>query len=385
MSLELIQLGDLIFPAPHRRAGDGHYPVLSMTMRGGLVDQSEKFKKRVASADTSQYKVVRRNELVVGFPIDEGVLSFQNRYEEAIVSPAYTIWRLVPQRAIEPRYLERFLRSPKALNYYKSKMRGSTARRRNLPADLFRNVRVPVPGLAEQRRIAEVLDRADALRAKRRAALAQLDELTQSIFLDMFGDPATNPHGWPTAEVGTLGAIVTGNTPPRGNASLYGSTIEWIKSDNIDPPNPYLTPAMEGLSEAGRRKARVAPVNSLLVTCIAGSPSVIGNVAIANREVAFNQQINALIPVKADPLFLYSQIRLGKRLVQRASTGGMKGMVSKSRFERIRLITPPNGLQREFANRFRRVASLTERYRKSASCLDDFFASLQHRAFRGEL
>ena len=57
---------------------------------------------------------------------------------------------------------------------------------------------MPLPPLAEQRRIAEVLDRAEALRAKRRAALAQLDSLTQSLFLDLFGDPATNPKGWPT-------------------------------------------------------------------------------------------------------------------------------------------------------------------------------------------
>ena len=59
------------------------------------------------------------------------------------------------------------------------------------------NLEVPLPPLAEQRRIAEVLDRAEALRAKRRAALAQLDSLTQSLFLDLFGDPLTNPKGWP--------------------------------------------------------------------------------------------------------------------------------------------------------------------------------------------
>ena len=61
---------------------------------------------------------------------------------------------------------------------------------------------IPLPPLAEQRRIAEVLDRAEALRAKRRAALAQLDSLTQSLFLDLFGDPATNPKGMADAALG---------------------------------------------------------------------------------------------------------------------------------------------------------------------------------------
>ena len=67
----------------------------------------------------------------------------------------------------------------------------------NRSAGHVRRLKLPLPPLAEQRRIAEVLDRAEALRAKRRAALAQLDSLTQSLFLDLFGDPATNPKGWP--------------------------------------------------------------------------------------------------------------------------------------------------------------------------------------------
>jgi type I restriction enzyme S subunit len=69
--------------------------------------------------------------------------------------------------------------------------------------------RLPVPPLAEQRWIAAVLDRADLLRAKRRAALAHLDTLTQSIFLDLFGDPASNPKGWPLSEVGKIAEQVT--------------------------------------------------------------------------------------------------------------------------------------------------------------------------------
>ena len=67
---------------------------------------------------------------------------------------------------------------------------------RDCPSRRLEKLEIPLPPLAEQRRIAEILDKADALRAKRRAALAQLDTLTQSIFLDMFGDPATNPKGW---------------------------------------------------------------------------------------------------------------------------------------------------------------------------------------------
>jgi type I restriction enzyme S subunit len=185
-----------------------------MTMHGGLVDQADKFKKRVASLDTSQYKVVKKNQLVVGFPIDEGVLSFQNLYEEAIVSPAYDIWDLNDEEPVESRYLERFLRSPHALVFYASKLRGTTARRRTLPDDIFLSLPVPLPSLEEQRRIADVLDRAEALLAKRRAALDHFVSLTRSIFLDLFGDPARNPKGWPRVPFGELLAKIDSGWSP---------------------------------------------------------------------------------------------------------------------------------------------------------------------------
>ena len=77
MTWEPRTLGSLLTKSGSDRAGERDLPVLSITMKYGLVNQSEKFKKRVASQDTSKYRVAYRNELVVGFPIDEGVLGFQ--------------------------------------------------------------------------------------------------------------------------------------------------------------------------------------------------------------------------------------------------------------------------------------------------------------------
>jgi type I restriction enzyme S subunit len=244
---------------------------------------------------------------------------------------------------------------------------------------------IPVPPIEEQRRIAEVLDRAEALRASRRAVLAQLDTLAQSIFLDLFGDPATNSKGWPLIPMSEIGSVITGNTPSRAHPEYFGTTIEWIKSDNINTPHYYLTRASEGLSEVGKAISRTVPAHSILVTCIAGSPDCIGNAAMTDREVAFNQQINAIVPRKSDPHFLYAQIRAGKRLIREASTDGMKGMVSKSRFENILLPFPPIALQRDFAQRVVAIERLKTTHCASLAKLDALFAVLQHRAFQGEL
>lgn len=384
MSVQQVPLGDIISPATVRRAGSDEFPVLSMTMRSGLVDQNGKFKKRIASLDTSQYKVVSKGQLVVGFPIDEGVLAIQDHYERAIVSPAYEVWDIIDTKT-QPAYLERYLRSTRALSYYKSKLRGTTARRRTLPREIFLAIPIPLPSSAEQRRIVMMLNHMEELRVKRREALAQLDHLTRSSFLDMFGDPLVNRNGWETRTIAEFGSVITGNTPPREDSALFGDHIEWVKPDNLNGSHDYATEASEGLSTAGKSVGRTAPAGSILVTCIAGSPKAIGNTAMVDREVAFNQQINAIIPSFADTWFLYVQLVVGKRLIQGASTGGMKGLVSKSRFEKIGLIAPPRDLQYEFGRKAGTIERLKEKQRAHLVELDTLFESLQHRVFRGEL
>ncbi len=246
-------------------------------------------------------------------------------------------------------------------------------------------IQIPLPPIEEQLRIADALDQADSLRAKRRVALADLDNLTKSVFLEIFGDPVTNPKHWPLVPIGKIGTVVTGNTPSRAVPEYFGNDIEWIKSDNINTPEYFATRATEGLSASGRAVARVAPSSSILVTCIAGSPDCIGNSAMTDRPVAFNQQINALIPKQGDVDFIYAQLIVGKRLIQQASTSSMKGMVSKSRLENVQIIFPPVDLQRDFATRVSAIQKLKENLSKSLAYVDSLFASLQYRAFRGEL
>ncbi|MBF6258178.1 restriction endonuclease subunit S [Nocardia farcinica] len=285
---------------------------------------------------------------------------------------------------LDPRYLLHYLRRPSVRVDGERRMTGSGGQRR-VPAEYVKNLRIPLPPIEEQRRIAAILDHADALRAKRREALDRLDELTQSIFIDMFGDPVSNPKGWPTLRIGELAKVTTGNTPSRERDEYYGRHIEWIKSDNINTSSAMLTAAAEYLSELGASVARIAPKGSILMTCIAGSPSVIGNVAIADRPVAFNQQINAILPLNGQTWFWYEQLRLAKTLVQAASTGGMKGLVSKSKLESVALLFPPVELQQSFSTRVSEVVRFKSHHIAAVASLDALFASLQSRAFRGEL
>lgn len=284
----------------------------------------------------------------------------------------------------DARYLLRFLRQDWIRVEGELRMTGSGGQRR-VPEAYFRNLMIPLPSIAEQKRIAAVLDQVDALRAKRRKAVNLLDDLSRSIFIDMFGDPASPNSSWDRKTIGELGAVITGNTPSRAKSENYGEGIEWIKTDNIRPPELNPGQAAERLTAAGERVGRVVPAEAILVTCIAGSPESIGNSALAGRRVAINQQINAFIPEGPLPRFMLEQIRAGKALIQRKSTGAMTGLVNKSQFSSISLLVPPMDRQQEFVRRVECVDRERARNVRHLATLDELFASLQNRAFSGTL
>lgn len=383
MSWRDVTAADITLSFSERANDRNNLPVYSVTKHAGFVPSLEYFKKQVFSRNTSDYKFVPRHAFAYAtIHLDEGAVGYA--HEDCLISPMYTVFR-ADGSCVDRDYLLRFLKSPAALNEYSTMGTGTVHRRKAISYERFAKLRIPLPPLDEQRRIAAILDQADDLRRKRRETLNRVGQLAEADFHSRFGSPALNPMGWPRRTIGELCKVITGNTPSRANEAYYGSAIEWIKSDNIDPQLPYLTRATEGLSDSGKAVARVVPSGSILVTCIAGSPNSIGNAAMTNREVAFNQQINALVPDQIDIVFLYWQLKFGKALVQEASTKGMKGLVSKSRLEAVQLISPPLELQLQYRETVSGLMSLQAKHRSHLAQLDALFASLQHRAFRGEL
>lgn len=173
-------LGDLITPAKVVRCGKGNYPVLSMTMHDGIVLQSDRFKKSLASADQSDYKVVEYGKLVIGFPIDEGVLYIQKVAPEGIMSPAYSTWDVDTTR-INPDFLELCLHSPQSMQYYKDKLRSTTARRRSIPTADLLALRIRTPDMESQLEAVAVARKVDEMIAIRHAQATLLDQLVKSI------------------------------------------------------------------------------------------------------------------------------------------------------------------------------------------------------------
>lgn len=393
MSFTEVALDALIESAPLERAGGRDMPILSMTMHEGLVDQASKFKKRVASTDTADYKLVHRNQLVVGFPIDEGVLSFQDLYDAAIVSPAYDIWNLRRTHEIEPTYLERFLRSPRALAFYRTKLRGTTARRRTLPDDIFLNLPVPLPSPTEQRRIAAILDKADELRAKRRAALAKLDSLIQSIFLDMFGKSEV-----PIKTIGQLldcGALLLhkdgnhGSLYPR--ADDFGNEgVPFLSAKTVSEEGEIDNELLEYLLEEKANRLKIGWI--LKGDVLLAHNASVGKVALYDGRFERALIGTSLTAFRPNPEILHSNYlatALRARTFQQQLEKNMgqttRNQVPITAQRDLKIGLPCIRLQREFARKTIAVEALRTTHRGSVANLELLFLSLQHRAFQGEL
>ncbi|WP_368872286.1 restriction endonuclease subunit S [Proteus terrae] len=250
------------------------------------------------------------------------------------------------------------------------------------------NFEIPVPeNFDDQIRVAHLLGKVEELITQRKQSLQQLDDLLQSVFLNMFGDPVRNEMGWDKLGLKAFGKISTGNTPPRNDPANYdGDFIEWVKTDNITKDAVFVTSATEYLSEVGARKARTVTNGALLVACIAGSIESIGRAALADRTVSFNQQINAIQPGKdVNPLYLYGLFKISQAYIQSHAAKGMKKILTKGDFEKITMIKPPVETQNEFATIVEKIDALKLRYQQSLTDLECLYGALSQQAFNSEL
>ena len=252
---------------------------------------------------------------------------------------------LICSDAVYNEYLYFFLNSK--TDYLNSLGRGATFK--EISKSIVEKVEIPLPNIEKQHQIVKELKATRNLITHRKQQLTKLDELIKARFVEMFGDPVTNPFNWPTVELGQRCEIITGNTPSRAEPENYGTFIEWIKSDNINTPSTFLTPAQEYLSEVGFQKCRFVESGSLLMTCIAGSLNCIGNVAVTNRRVAFNQQINAITPTCDNVLYLYWLMILSKPAIHKTINMALKGILSKSQLSSIKFPFPSIECQNQFA------------------------------------
>jgi type I restriction enzyme S subunit len=283
------------------------------------------------------------------------------------------------------RFLHHFLRQPKIRIAGERRMTGSGGQRR-VPTDFLAKLEIPLPPMAEQKRIAEVLDKAEELRSKRRAVLAQLDSLNQSIFLEMFGDPASILQKWPSRKLGELLEFLTSGS--RGWAEYYSESgdlflrIQNVRRDQLLLDDIAFVKAPD-TAEAKRTRVQAGDV-LLSITADLGRTAVVPE---GLGAAYINQHLSILRTKALVPRFLsaYFASPAGEHQVFGRNRQAVKAGLNFDDVRSFLIPVPPIELQHEFAERVTAVEKLKATQQASLAELDTLFASLQHRAFSGEL
>ena len=275
-------------------------------------------------------------------------------------------------------YLEHYLRFRKP----ELERQGTGSTFKAVGKKVFAEMTLPIVPMEEQTGIARRLGGVIELKEEALSQIEELDELVKSRFVEMFGDPIEQHGSWAFDRIDAFCDVITGNTPSRNRPEYYGDGIEWIKTDNITEA-AILTEASERLSEEGARAGRTVPAGSVLMACIAGSVKSIGKVAIANRPVAFNQQINALVPhegmIKTE--YLLWMLRLSKDYLCSDINMQLKGILNKTNLSRKVFSVPPLSLQQEFVTFVRQVDKLKFETQQAIDKLQMLYDSLAQEYF----
>jgi type I restriction enzyme, S subunit len=259
---------------------------------------------------------------------------------------------------------------------------------KNLNIDLVSGVEVNFPPLEEQRRIAAILDQAETLRTQRRQALAHLDTLTQSLFLDMFGDPVANPKGW---LIRTLDEVTTKVTDGEHlNPAFAEIGMPIVMAGNVLDDRIDLNAAKRVTVPLGMqfRKKCGPELGDLLIV---GRGATIGRLCRVNVDETFCL-MGSVILVKPDRTLLDERFLSGMlvlpsmhaQLYKSSGSSAQQAIYLKD-VKKLKCPVPPLALQQTFATRIQAIEALKATHRTALAQLDALFASLQQRAFAGEL
>jgi type I restriction enzyme S subunit len=302
---------------------------------------------------------------------------------EATFGGFIAVLRAKPSK-IDSRYLYRWFSSPKIQATVRSFGRRTTSIS-NLNFERCLKLHLPVPEILEQERIAEILDQTDELRAKRWHAIALLDELQQSIFFDMFGNPVQNHLGFKKVKLREIAAIGTGSTPSRKDGRNFGGPIPWVKTGEVC--GKVINGTEETLSELGAKVSRckVYPPGSIIIA-LYGEGKTRGRAGLLGIPAATNQACAVIEPSPAySTTFLFSQIMMSYEKLRSMARGGNQANLNLGLIGNFEVLLPDIDLQEIFSIRARTLNATRENYLKNLEAADELFTSIQGRAFRNEL
>jgi len=286
------------------------------------------------------------------------------------------------KRKVDKRYFVHAVTS--VLGEMSKNTHGSTMKHITKPD--FDATRIFFPPLPEQKRIAAILDSADAIRQKRKAAIAKLDDLAQSVFFEMFGDPKSNQYANPTKNLGDVVELFGGNSLPEGetfDGQSGGYMLLKVSDMNLSGNETEIVTCQSWTSRRGTN-ASTCPEQTIIIPKRGG--------AIGTNKKRYTTRPAILDPNLMgihhhgeclDFNYLYQWfLHLDLATLTNGST---VPQLNKNDLDPLIIQIPPLETQRVFASRISVLNDLKSKYRSAHDLSSTLFSSLQHRAFAGEL
>ncbi len=251
------------------------------------------------------------------------------------------------------------------------------------PKDVAR-LRIPLPPLSEQRRIAAILDKADEVRRKRQEAIRLTEELLRSAFLDMFGDPVTNPKGWPTELFGEVGKLDRGRSRhrPRNAPELLGGPYPLIQTGDVANAKGYIRSYTQTYSELGLAQSKMWPAGTLCITIAAN----IAKTAILAIDACFPDSVVGFKPNgKVRTEYIQFWLSFLQKILEESAPESAQKNINLAILRSLKVPVPPISLQDSFVLLVQKIEAHKEKMEESTRKYNDLFNSLVQRAFKGEL
>ena len=326
-------------------------------------------KERIKPEGVKKSRMVHKGDFILS-----NSMSFGRPYILNIDGCIHDGWLVIHDKnnVFDKSYLYYYLGSPNIYREFQRLAVGGVVN--NLNSELVCNVQVAIPPLSEQYRIVEELDQLSNIIEKKRQQLSELDNLAQSIFYDMFGDPVTNEKGWEVKKLGEICKTSSGGTPSKSHSEYYeGGSIPWLRSGEVNKMyilNTELFITEEGLENSS---AKWFPENTVVIAMYGAT---VGQVGILRNMMTTNQAICGIFPNESFiPIYLYHFLLSKKEEYIKLASGGAQPNISQNIIKDTLVCCPPLHLQQLFAQKIEAIEKEKELIKQSIKETEELFNS----------
>ena len=363
---EIKKLGEIICEHSVRNKQDYDYPVYSVTNSAGFC--RDYFSKEVASKDKKTYKIVPKGYFAYNpSRINVGSVDWQRHEDNVIVSPLYVVFGT--DDTICQDYLLYYLKSSSTMALIQNHATGTV--RANLKFDILSQFAISLPPIAEQKKIVYELDCISGIIEKKKQQLKELDNLAQSIFYEMFGDPVENDNGWEVKRLDEIGEIIAGSTPSTADDTNWDGDINWVTPAELDV-QLYYGETVRKITEKAAKSLTLMPVGTVLLS----TRAPIGKIAITTVPMYCNQGFKNIICNECiNNVFLYYYLMLTMDNIKALGRGATFKEVSKKNISEYKVIIPDLDKQKQFASKIESIEKQKELIAQSIKETETLFNS----------